>query len=187
MKSKHEEVEVRFLEINKEALQLKLKKLGAEDLGECLLREMIFYDQALTWKMGHKRVRIREVKGKILVTFKDNEILDSSRVKEIEFESSDWESTWLFLEAVGLTAARKQEKKRHSFVWNDILVDIDTWPGVPPYVELESDHEDKLKRMAGLLDLDWSKAVFRGAGYVLQHYYNIPIFDLREFTFDKVV
>ena len=43
------EIETRFLDINKSDLISKLHSLGAKDLGESKLDEIIFYDQTLTW------------------------------------------------------------------------------------------------------------------------------------------
>ena len=45
----NKEIEVRFLEINKNELAEKLIKLGAKDKGENILNETIFYDSDLSW------------------------------------------------------------------------------------------------------------------------------------------
>ena len=65
-------------------------------------------------------------------------------------------------------------------------MDIDTWPGVPTYVEIEGTSEKQLKEIAKEIGLDWSKAVFEDAGRVLNHFYNIDIRNLKYFTFAKV-
>ncbi len=43
------EIEVRFLEIDKEALLARLRELKAKDKGELMLEETICYDKALLW------------------------------------------------------------------------------------------------------------------------------------------
>jgi hypothetical protein len=43
------EIEVRFLDIDKEHFIRKLKELGAVDKGEAMLEEVIVYDKDLTW------------------------------------------------------------------------------------------------------------------------------------------
>ena len=67
----NKEVEVRFLEIDKEALIEKLRGLGAKDLGEDLLQEVIIYDKEFTWRDGGKSLlRLRTRNDKTELTFK---------------------------------------------------------------------------------------------------------------------
>lgn len=184
----NKEIEVRFLEINEAELKEKLKKLGAKDLGEDFLEEIIFYDKELTWQYIRKKiVRIRKTKNGIFLTYKFKEEETSGmEVEEIEFEISDVEKGRAFLEALGLVAYRRQEKKRHKFLFKDVIIDIDTWPKVPTYVELEGPSEDHIREVAKLLGFDWKDAVFEPPRYVIEHRYNIPVSKLRFFTFDKI-
>ena len=50
-----------------------------------------------------------------------------------------------FLEKVGLKAMRRLEKYRHTFELGDVTVDIDTWPKIPVYMEVEGPSVDSLK------------------------------------------
>lgn len=83
-------------------------------------------------------------------------------------------------------AYRRQEKKLHKFLFKDVIVDIDTWPKVPTYVELEGPSEEHIREVANLLGFDWSEAVFEPPRYVIENKYNIPVSKLRFFTFDKI-
>lgn len=182
------EIEVRFLEINTTALIEKLYQLGADDLGEDFLEEIIFYDKELTWQYIRKKmVRIRKTKTGIFLTYKFKEDETSGmEVEEIEFQISDIEKGTAFLEALGLIAYRRQEKKRHKFLFKEIIVDIDTWPRVPTYVELEGPSEKHIREAAKLLGFDWANAVYEPPRYLIEHRYNIPVSKLRFFTFDKI-
>jgi len=64
-------------------------------------------------------------------------------------------------------------------------VDIDTWPRILSYVELEGPSEDKLKETAKLLGFDWNNAVFYDARSIIEKNYNIPVGKMRWFTFDR--
>ena len=71
MNNADKEIEVRFLEIDKEALIKKLEHLGAIDLGKDFLREVIFYDKAGKWQYEEKKfVRIRSTREGIFLAFK---------------------------------------------------------------------------------------------------------------------
>lgn len=182
----YKEIEVRFLEINKDELVKKLIELGAEDGGEDMLEEIIFYDNDLTWRdMGGKRLRLRTQKGKTLLSFKHHIEHSADGTEEIEFEVSDVNSAKDFLEKIGYPAYRHQQKKRHTLKLNDVTFDIDTWPRIPTYVELEGMSEEVLKLMSEKVGLDWKDVVFENPRIVIEKHYNIPVGNMRWFTFDK--
>ncbi len=65
------------------------------------------------------------------------------------------------------------------------MIDIDTWPRVPTYVEIEGQSEEDLKKTAELLGLDWSKVVLENPRVVIEKYYKIPVGMMTYFTFDR--
>lgn len=180
------EIETRFLDIDKDALITKLHEQGAEDHGEDFLREIVFYDKENTWQDQQKFVRIRENRNGVTLTYKHQEEMSIDGTTEIEFAISDREKGKQFLEAVGLVAFREQEKKRHTFTLDNVTIDIDTWPSIPAYVELEGVSEADIKQVAEKLGFDWSKAIFENAKIVIEKYYHLPVSTLRFFTFSKI-
>ncbi len=185
--NKNREIEVRFLEINYPEFLKKLHEKGAEDLGEDFLREIIFYDKESKWIYEVKKfVRIRQTKKAVLLSFKHHEEDSATGTKEIELEVSDVEKTKEFLEEIGLVAFREQEKKRHTFKLDGVIIDIDTWPSIPTYVELEGQSEEDLKKVAAILELDWKNVVFKSARFIIEERYGIPVSKLHFFTFDRI-
>ena len=67
--------------------------------------------------------------------------LNAKLEKEISFnfEYSEWEELSAYLKSIGLRDNFFQEKQRVSYVLEnlDIRVDIDTWPKIPTYIEIE--------------------------------------------------
>jgi adenylate cyclase class 2 len=182
----NQEIEVRFLEIDKKDLIQKLNALGATDLGEDMLEEIIIYDKELTWRDGAKKLlRLRTRKGKTVLTFKEHRDLSSEFADEIEFEVSDIHKAEALLERLGYTAYRQQQKLRHTFHLGEVVVDIDTWPRIPPCVELEGPSVESLKVAAAALDLDWKDVVTDNARVVIENVYKIPVGHMRWFTFDR--
>ena len=179
------EIEVRFLEIDKEDLVKKLLALGAKDLGEVMLEEVIFYDQECKWRDENKFIRLRKSGEKIKITYKQNREQKIDSAVEIEFEVSDMKKAEALLEKTGLIGYRHQQKLRHIFELGDVTIDIDTWPRVPPYVELEGPSEEAIKETAQKLGLNWADVVLEDAGYVLDRKYGIPVTNMRWFTFDR--
>lgn len=181
---RHIEIEVRFLEIDKKALVNKLRTLKAKDFGEELLDEVIFYsDKTHAEKWW---VRLRKHSDKIVLSYKNRPQATIDGTEEIEFEVNDFEKTKIFLEKIGLKAVRVQEKLRHAFLLGTVTVDIDTWPTVPPLVELEGPSKTELKKAAKTLGLDWRNVHFEGPRKLIETHYGINVGMLSHFTFKKI-
>jgi adenylate cyclase, class 2 len=180
-----QEIECRFLEIDKDGLIRKLHDLGAIDKGEELLEETIIYDPEGRWKDAHQFIRIRKSGDAIRLTLKQHREHGVGGAYEIEFGIDDMAKAEAFFEQIGLPPYRRQQKKRHTFLLDTVTVDIDTWPRIPAYVELEGESEAALKGVAEKLGLDWRDVDLHNARWVIENKYHIPIADLTWFTFDK--
>lgn len=180
------EIEVKFLEIDKIKLIQKLQGLGAHDFGEELITEQIFHDKQGKWLRENKFGRIRTTSKGIFFTYKHSQERNAFGVTEIEFQITDPEKMKAFLEALDLVMDRENEKIRHKFKLREVVVDIDTWPQVPTYVELEGPTEDSIKEAAKNLGFDYSQGVFGTASQVIEENYHIAVNKLRYFTFNRV-
>ena len=164
------EIETRFLDINKEELVKKLASLGAEDKGEEKLEEIIFHAADGSWIGKRKFVRLRKTKDGIKLNYKENveQTVDSAR--EIELEVSDMDKCSEFFEKIGLKKMRELEKYRHTFKLGDVTIDIDTWPKIPTYAEIEGPSVKSLKELSAKLDMDWEKRFDGDAREVFKRY-----------------
>ncbi len=181
-----QEIECRFLEIDKEALIKKLLELGAEDEGELMLEETIVYDKELKWREENKFIRLRKYGDTTKLTYKEHREHTVDGTYEIEIEVDDYKKAELLLESIGLLPYRRQQKKRHTLHLNGVTIDIDTWPQMPPYVEFEGNSEEELKDFIKTIGYDWENAIFHNASWVIENKYNIPVRKLKWFTFDRV-
>lgn len=179
------EIETRFLDINKDVFVGKLNSLGAVDKGEEKLEEMIFHPADMSWVGKGKFIRLRKTKGKIKLTYKENVGQTVDSAQEIELEVSDLEKCSEFFNKIGLVQMRRLEKYRHTFELGDTTIDIDTWPKIPVYAEMEGPSVESLKEACGKLGMDWEKrfdagarGVFRRYGYDLD---NITVITFSEF------
>ncbi|MEK9147420.1 MAG: class IV adenylate cyclase [Patescibacteria group bacterium] len=156
-----EEIEVKFLDINPEKIQEKLKDIGAEKQGEYFYRRRIFDYPDLRLDKEGAWIRLRDEGNKITLAFKkrigikahDGKYSDSG-MKEIEIEVSDFDKTGLLLEQLGFIEKFYQENKRIRWVKGDIEFDIDFWPKLNPYLEIEAPSWDKIDKAILLLGLD---------------------------------
>ena len=179
------ETEVRFLEIDKNTLIKKLLSLRALDKGEVTLEEAIIYGPENKWLNERKFIRIRSDGDKTVVAYKEHTKQAIGGASEIEFEVSDFKKAESFFDKIGWAPYRHQQKKRHTLQLGDVTFDIDTWPKVPTYVELEGPSESALKQAAKAVGLDWKDVVVKDARWVIENIYNIPVGNMRWFTFSK--
>lgn len=181
------EIEAKFLEIDKEDIKKKLKSLGAIDLGEDLVEEAILYDRDLKWRDESKEfIRLRKINGKVFVTYKKRLSNELGGTEEVEFETSDFEKTAIVFEKAGFPIYRRQEKRRHTFKLNNVTFDIDTWPKIPTYIEIEGGSGDEIKKAAEGLGFDWKDAHFENARIIIEKIYSVPVGKMRWFTFGRI-
>lgn len=181
----NQEIECRFLEIDKDELLNKLLSLGGKDLGEKLLEETIIYDPEGKWQDGNRFIRLRKVGDKIKLSYKEHRAHSVDGAYEIELEISDYDKAELLFEKIGLKAYRHQQKKRHTLELDGVTFDIDTWPRIPTYVELEGDSENALKNIAQKIGYKWENAEFHDAAWIIENKYHIPVRKMTWFRFDR--
>ena len=78
-----------------------------------------------------------------------------------------------------------QENKRIRYVLNDVELDIDSWPYIPTYLEIEGKSEEAVKSMINLLEVDEEKVTSLDVQGVFKEFYNIDIADVPVVKFDE--
>lgn len=102
----------------------------------------------------NKWIRLRKSNEKVELTVKHilNKNKDKiQKVKEVEIEVSSLEEANLILESIGVVHRNYQEKIRYSYTYKNAEVEIDLWPGLEPYVEIECDSEDVINEIIDML------------------------------------
>jgi adenylate cyclase class 2 len=167
------EIEAKFSIMNKDEIAAKLIGLGAKKVfDERLLRRAV-YDFPISRRDAWARVR--DEVDQITMSYKCVNSLSLDGVEEVELIINDFEKGRAFLKSLGMIEKAYQETKRMRYVVENGAVefDIDTWPGLTPWVEIEAKSEEKVKQYAALLGFNWSDAMFGSADYVYAKVYNI--------------
>ncbi len=151
------EIEVKFLNINIDAMRQKLRDAGAE-IEQPMRRVLI---EEPHHKAERSFIRIRDEGDKVTITYKRREGEDSlTSAKEIETTVGDFDTMVELFTTAGWSYTTYQESKRETWRYKDVEVVIDEWPWVDPYIEIEGDSEEAVKNAAKQLGFDWSEAVF---------------------------
>ena len=174
------EYEIRVLEINKEEMVNKLEKLGAIMKGNFNQKRYV-YD--LKPAENGKWIRLR-TNGKVTtLTYKDivSNTLDGT--KEVEFEVEDFDRANEFLEKIGFINRSYQENKRIQFILNNVEIDIDSWPMIPTYMEIEGKSEEEVINMKRVLNIDESNVTTLNCDDIYRQIYKIDISKIKELKF----
>ena len=178
----HTEIEERILEIDKEKVINKLETLGATKVGEWFYRR---YTYDFTPKRESEWIRLRTNGEETTLTYKNVETREIDGTKELEIEVSNFEEANEFLEILGYKHKDYQENKRIRYMLNDVEIDIDTWPMIPTYMELEGPSIEKIKEVEELLKVDKSKITTLFCDEIYREFYGIEILNMKELKFKE--
>ena len=120
-----------LFELNNNELYLKLKE--SKLLNKEIKKEKI---------NPNKWVRLRQSNDKVELTVKhvyNNKDDSFQKVREIEINVSDLDEANRILEAIGLVRRNYQEKIRYSYKYMTAEIELDIWPKLEPYMEIECD------------------------------------------------
>lgn len=164
------EIEVKFPDVDFEAVRDKLRKLGAIcEQPMRLMRRVIIETPELEAKNAF--VRIRDEGDKITLTYKQFDEVSLTGAKEIEVNVSDFDNTIALFEQVELTHKSFQESRRETWRLGNVEVVLDEWPWLNPYIEIEGSTEQEVKDTAVMLEFEWKDAVFGKVTELYQRQY----------------
>ena len=130
-----------------------------------------------------KWIRLR-TNGKITTLTYKNIISNTiDGTKEIELEVEDFEKTNEFLEKIGFKNRSFQENRRIQYVLDDVEIDIDSWPMIPTYLEIEGKTERDIMSIKNKLDIDENKVTTLNCNDIYKQIYRIDISKIKELKF----
>lgn len=184
------EIEAKFLNIDIDEFRNRLESLGASRVqSERLMKRIIldFPDGRLDRIGGW--VRVRNEGDKTTLSYKQQNDDSLHGTKEINIVVSDFNETSELLNAIGLSEKSYQETKRESWVLDNTEIEIDTWPWVPSFVEVESKDEELLNVVLKKLDLKLENAFHGSVAVVYKQYYDVSeeeVNNMGSITFEEM-
>jgi adenylate cyclase class 2 len=161
------EFEGKILEIDPATTEQLIVGKGGHKLGERFMRRYV-YD--ITPGDESKWIRLRDTGDGSTLTVKQitSDAIDGTH--EIEVSVDDFTTTNALLGMLGFTAKSYQETKRSSFILDGAQVEIDTWPQIPPYLEIEAGSKDEVIRIAQLLGYNETDLTGENTIKIYAHY-----------------
>jgi predicted adenylyl cyclase CyaB len=166
------EIEVKILDVDIKGLVAKLKKIGAKKVESGLVRitALDFPDEKLRKNGSYIRVRTFGHRTE-LVLKKNVEKSDFKIMDETETTLGDYETALKLFREIGIEAFAKQEKYRATYKLDNIKFEIDKYPTLNWFVEVEAESKDDVIRGVELLGFSMSqttsksgKDLFKGSG-----------------------
>lgn len=175
------EYEARILEINKDEFIKKIEDLDAVKIADYYQRRYIYDFNPV---IKGKWIRLRDTGKETTLTIKEitKDTIDGT--KELEIKVSDFNTTDSILEELGYRHRLYQENKRTRYMLNNIEIDIDTWPMVPTYVELEGDSEENILEFIKKLGYSEEDIITYGVSKIYNHY-GLDIDSYKELKFEN--
>jgi adenylate cyclase class 2 len=188
-----EEIEVKFLDVDVPKLEDKLRGIGATKVFDRVYRRKVYDYPDLRLNANNAWVRVRDEGDQITMGFKQrlnpgnsDSSTNDTGMHEIEIIVSDFEKAALFLEQIGMKRKFYEENRRVRWLRGDMEFDIDTWPGLKPYLEIEAKTWGQIDEAIALLGFDPAdKKIF--STYQVYKLVGIDENDYDEITFEHMI
>ena len=105
-------------------------------------------------------------------------------VMETEIEIPSIESGNAILEQLGFSFRNYQEKKRTRYILDNAEIDIDSWPLIPPYLEIEGESDEQIESLIKKLGLSDKEIVSCNTAEVYEKY-GLDIYQYRQLKFNE--
>lgn len=152
------EIEVKILHVNHELVREKLHKLGAVCKKPMrLMRRVTFDNPAMKAKNGW--IRVRDEGDKVTMGYKQTDSFDIDGTKEIETTVGDFDAAVAIFKQLEIDGGSFQESKRESWVLGEAQIELDEWPWLDPYIEIEAPTVELVQEIVVKLGFSMSKAV----------------------------
>lgn len=145
------EFEGKILDIDPETTEKTILDAGGCKRGQRFMRRYV-YDIAACDES--RWIRLRDTGSETTLTVKHivDQGIDGTR--EVETTVDDFDATNTLLGMLGFAPKSYQENHRTSCTLEGAQLEIDTWPRIPPYLEIEAASTNEVIRVAGLLGYD---------------------------------
>lgn len=176
------EYECRKLEINVDEIIQKCKKIGAVYRGSFWQKRFVY--DFIPAEKG-RWIRLRCNGYKTTLTVKEIKSLRISGTKELEIEVSDFSDTNEIMKKLGYSPRTYQENFRVEYSLNNVNIDIDKWPGIPWYVEIEGKNEESVCKMVEMLGFKLEDVTTLDVEKVYTQIYGIQINSIKDLMFSE--
>lgn len=167
------EYEATFPNIDKGVMREHLRAAGAILHRSEFLQARRVFDLPQGHEIPGGWVRLRDEGERITLSLKVISGQSIEAQKELEVQVNNFQQTEELLCALGCRKRSYQENKRELWKMDGVDITIDTWPFLPPFVEIEGPSEQAVQEVCKRLDLSYEDALFCSIDKLYALQYNI--------------
>lgn len=169
------EIEAKFLHVDHDQARKKLQAIGAvcDQPMRLMRRKNYDFPDGRLGSRYNGWVRVRDEGDKITLSYKQLNDRTLLGTKEVSLTVDSFEAADAFLQSIGLEANSYQETKRESWRLDDVQIELDVWPWIDPFIEIEGAHEAAVHDIAKRLGFDIADAVYGSVEVAYQAEYNV--------------
>lgn len=148
------EFEAKVLDVEPGEVADRILLLGGRRVGTRMMRRYVYDIQAGD---ESRWIRLRDSGAEVTLTVKEIAHDGIDGTTETEVVVGDFEMTNELLRRIGFEPKSYQENRRTSFELADAQLELDQWPLIPPYLEIEGrsrEHVVEVGRMLGVSEDD---------------------------------
>jgi adenylate cyclase class 2 len=161
------------------SIEFEAMELGGTKVGSVLMKRYVY--DINPKRRGHW-IRLRDDGKQITLTVKKIHNDGISGTEEEEIQVEDFEKTNDLLLLMGFIPQAYQENRRTSFVLNGAQLEIDHWPMIPPYLEIEANSKEQVLQIA--FQLGYNESDLTGENTMkIYARYGINLSDIKDLRF----
>ncbi len=177
-----QEIETKVLEVNIEEVKSVFAALGAKEIQNTRLVVDWYGPKGVGASEQPWYLRIRTTTdGKNEVSWKSlPKITGNTRHSdEVNINVDNAQMAKSLFESIGLENYAHQEKDRISFTLKDWNFDLDQYPGMPAYLEIEGKTHEHVQEAIKLLNLENHTSIGEGERKLITEKYGLDWFNMR--------
>ena len=176
------EYEARVLEINHDEIVSKLEKLGATKVFDAMQKRKVYDFNPVE---PNRWIRLRTNGIKTTLTIKEVKEKTVDGTKELEIEVSDFDKTDEILTALGYKHRTFQENYRDQYILDGVEIDLDKWPRIPEYMEIEGKSTEEVLKILDKLKINKDKVSTLDVDSIYKYYGIDNVCKIPELTFEE--
>jgi len=174
------EFEAKFLDVDKDKIRELLKQKGATLIRPEYRQRRFNFHLPKENRLDNAWLRVRDEDDKITLALKIITGLNIEDQKEIQLTIDSFDNAIELLESIGCEKKAYQESKRELWKMKGVEITIDEWPGLEPFVEIEGQSKDEVRRYAEILGFNYKTALFSSVGRVYKIKYGISLDEIEK-------
>ena len=168
MSGNNKEIEVKILEIDQEKIIDKLRSLGAKKIFEGEVEATFLKNDHLD---KNHTLRVRKVGEKVELCFKGKSEESKFKIKEeLEVITDNYLQTIKIFDRLGFKESFHIKKRRESYHLGKVKFEIDTYPGIPTFLEIEAPSEEEVEEAVKKLGYTLEDTKNYSAKQLFKHY-----------------